>query len=396
MKIAILLGVFPAISETFILNQITGLIQRGHDVDIYARVPREEGKLHSDINEYDLLEKVSYIREPRNIFQRLVEIPGYLVKSRFNRELIKSLNVLKHREALTGQLFYAGLGFLDKKYDVVHCHYGPNGNLAANLKKIGIIKSKIITTFHGYDLRMALDKGSHIYRDLKEIGDRFIAISEWTKDKLLRLGFTPEKIKVLPNGINLDLYKRAKLELRYQPNPIKIVTIARLSEEKGIDLAIKAVAQLKYEYDRQIQYHIIGDGQLKPSLIDLAGKHNLNVIFHGFKTQEEIARGLKNYHIYLLPSRAEVLPTVLMEAQATGLPIVASDVGAVNEMVTNQEGFQGFACHPSASSFACSINSIISIWKHWKDFGTNNRKFAYQNYDSEKINEALIKIYEEA
>jgi colanic acid/amylovoran biosynthesis glycosyltransferase len=69
MKIAIIAGQFPVLSETFILNQITGLIARGHEVDIYASQPNDSSKIHPDVEKYQLLKRTYYIPPtPGNYF----------------------------------------------------------------------------------------------------------------------------------------------------------------------------------------------------------------------------------------------------------------------------------------------------------------------------------------
>src|SRR5260221_12919048 len=79
MRIAFLVGRFPSLSETFILNQITGLIDRGHDVQIYARKPGDGDKVHPDVDKYRLRERVTYRAMPSNAALRTLKGIGVAV-----------------------------------------------------------------------------------------------------------------------------------------------------------------------------------------------------------------------------------------------------------------------------------------------------------------------------
>src|SRR5574340_740001 len=131
MKIAIFLDFFPCLSETFILNQITGLIEHGHEDDIYANRRGADPKIHEDVKKYDLLSRTVYYREkngkmPANKTVRVLKA-FVLFISYFHKNpgaLLKSLNVFKYRkDALNLSILFKILPFVDRgDYDVVHCH----------------------------------------------------------------------------------------------------------------------------------------------------------------------------------------------------------------------------------------------------------------------------------
>ena len=168
MKIAFIVGRFPALSETFILNQITGLLNLGHDIEIFAVLKNNEKKVHPDIEKYNLMEKVSYFSIPQNQIIRLFKAL-YLVTVNFNKspsKVINSLNVFKYgRAALSLRLLYYLVPFLGKKFDIIQCHFGSIGNIGAMLKQLGI-EGKLVTMFHGCDIREGLNKGGKIYKNL--------------------------------------------------------------------------------------------------------------------------------------------------------------------------------------------------------------------------------------
>ena len=154
MKIAFIVDGFPKLSETFILNQITGLLDLGHEVEIFARYHSNEEKVHSDVKKYRLMERVHYFDMPHNKIKRVLKAI-FLIITNFHKnplKISKSLNVFKYgKEALSLWLFYLIIPFLDKDFDIIQCHFGPNGNMGAYLKQMGF-KGKILqTTLWGSD-----------------------------------------------------------------------------------------------------------------------------------------------------------------------------------------------------------------------------------------------------
>ena len=143
LKIAFIVDVFPRLSETFILNQIAGLIDRGHHVDIIAKNKEKIPQINPDVIKYDLLRHTIYLNEidrtiPGNKIKRIHGAIFLLIKNFKKRpeSILKSLNPVKHkRKALSLKNFYRLIPFLDSRpYDIIHCHFGPSGNLALYLK----------------------------------------------------------------------------------------------------------------------------------------------------------------------------------------------------------------------------------------------------------------------
>ncbi|GAI04953.1 unnamed protein product, partial [marine sediment metagenome] len=128
MKIAFIVGGFPSLSQTFILNQITRLIDMGHEVEIFARTNPKDKKVHSDVKKYHLVKRTHYI--PQNKIVCVLKAI-FLIITNFHKspvKILKSLNVFKYgKQALSLRLFYALISFQDTNFDIIHCHFGPTG-----------------------------------------------------------------------------------------------------------------------------------------------------------------------------------------------------------------------------------------------------------------------------
>jgi len=163
MKVAFIVSGFPILSQTFILNQITGLLDLGHDVQIFARINPNEPKIHPDVDKYHLIERTHYMPQiPKNLIKRRLKAI-YLIITNFHKsplKILKSLNIPKYRKD-TLSLIYTLIPFLDKKFDIIQCHFGSCGNLGSYLIHIGV-QGKLVTMFHGYDVRLGIKEGERV------------------------------------------------------------------------------------------------------------------------------------------------------------------------------------------------------------------------------------------
>lgn len=398
MKIAYLLTSFPVLSQTFVLNQITGLKDLGFDVDIFSAYQSNGCKVHEEVKKYRLLDHTVYYNTiPKNKIIRLLKAYR-LVLSGLNKKpavVFNSLNPFKYgRQAVNLNLLYKAIPFTRKKYDIIHCHFGLNGNIAIFFKELGAIEGKIVTTFHGFDIRLT-EQNREIYRELFRKGDLFIAISSYNYDKLIELGADKNKIIYHPVGIDLEKFTPKENITEHQTEQFKLLTVARLVNEKGLHYAIKAIKRVKKIHpDIDIEYNIIGDGYLKKELDELI--HNLQlqgcVKLLGAKEQDEIITFLRNSHIFILPSIAEALPVALMEAHAMELPIVATDVGSVKQIVL--DGESGYVVKKGDDeALADKISLLLKNPEKLRDMGKAGRRHIEQHYNVRKLNSKLIQIF---
>lgn len=205
MKIAFLVEDFPALSETFILNQIVGLIENGYEVDIYAKQPRNDPKVHPSVEQYHLLSHTYYgTKIPSKRLERLLKGFGLFLTNfpQAPQVVLRSLNAFKYGKT------YAPLALLYEitpwvrrggSYDIIHCHFGTNGLRGAVLKEIGAIEGKLIVTFHGMDVNVIPQQhGQDVYQQLFEVGDLYTVNTEFTRKQVIALGCPEEKIVKLP------------------------------------------------------------------------------------------------------------------------------------------------------------------------------------------------------
>ena len=405
MRIAFVVGEFPNLSETFIVSQITGLIDRGHQVDIYANRPGETGKVHPPVATYGLVDRTMYA--PAQPPGRLYRV-GRTVRLLLDRpldNLTGRLGVLSSffrygNRALWVTLLHRVTTFLpQRRYDIIHCHFAPNALVAALARDAGILHGKLLTTFHGYDVNTYARKhGKGIYRRLFQRGDMYTANSMFTTRRAVALGCPADKIVKLPTGVDTRLFSFTERS----PGPegiIRILTVGRLVEVKGIEYGIRAVARVLPDHPK-VCYQIVGKGPLLAELRGLAAKLSVSdqVEFLGGQTHDELRRLYAGAHLFMLPGvvardgAQEAQGLVLIEAQATGLPVLATRVGGVSESVL--DGESGYLVDQrDVDALSAKLGFLIEHSDLWPEMGRAGRRFAVEHFDIEQLNDRLIDIY---
>ena len=409
MKIAFIVWRFPALSEAFILNQITGLIDRGHEVHIHPvnGLPKKNpGKVHPVVEEYKLLESTYYPPVlPENVLLRFYKGIQLLLQN-INKGSLTTLqffNPWKYGdEVATLKSFYRTVSLLnDGSYDIIHCQFGTLAPIALAYRKAGILKGKLITTFRGIDIsKYVQEQGEHVYDQLFQEGEFFLANCEFFRNRAIKLGCDPNRIVV--HGSGLDCSKFA-FKARYFPadGKVRIATTGRLVEKKGIEYGIRAVAKIA-EFNQNIEYNIIGDGDLKEHFEKLIAQLNIERIVKilGWRQQQEIIEILDNCHIFVAPSvtasdgNQDAPVNTLKEAMSMGLPVISTQHGGIPELV--EDGVSGFLVpEKDADAIAEKLNYFIQHPEIWEAMGKAGRARVEEKYDMNKLNDELVEIYQQ-
>jgi len=405
MKIAFVVTAFPTISETFILNQITDLIDCGHSVDIYARIAGSEDVVHEKVNRYGLDRRTFYFPQiPKKKLHRIFWICLIILKLSIYSlgKMFRAVNVFRDGyRKLPFRLYWSWSLNSARSYDMIHCHFAPNGVDAIWWRKLGFFSGKIITSFHGYDVNcLAGSYNIPDYNLLFKEGDAFTANSKYTFNSAEKLGCPADKIRLLPLGIKVN-------EINFQerqPNSdgeVRILTVSRLVECKGVEYSIRAIATL-IKKGLPLKYTIVGDGKLRPSLEQLATKLGIagHVHFLGWKTIEEIKQLYNMAQIFVHPSvtatsgQQEAQGLVLQEAQSSGLPIMTTDTGGISEGVVS--GKSAFLIpEKDSDALAQRIEYLLEHPEIWPKMGRAGRAYVEKNYNSEIQNKRLVEIYQD-
>jgi glycosyltransferase involved in cell wall biosynthesis len=227
----------------------------------------------------------------------------------------------------------------------------------------------------------------HILRSWLRKVDRFVALSEFVKKKLIEAGIPEEKITVKPNFVLPDPGSGTSAKKQF-------VFVGRLSPEKGVDTLLAAWTLLqKKDALAGHELVVIGEGPERTRLEHLAA--GLSVRFTGQKSAEEVHEMIGDSRGLIFPSECyETFGRVAVEAYAKGVPVIASAIGAVQELVI--DGETGFLFKPgSAADLSEKIEWLINHPEEAGTMGRRGRMEFEQKFSAVRNIEILRSIYEE-
>jgi colanic acid/amylovoran biosynthesis glycosyltransferase len=282
--------------------------------------------------------------------------------------------------------------------DVILAHFGGTGAAIAPVAcELGI---PLVVVFHAFDLFMRQFRPA-TYAALWASGAQAVVVSEHGRRRLLELGCPAEKVRVIHCGIDVSRFAESAGR---QPGEegLCLVTLGRLVEKKGFDDLIRAVATIRNRIELPIRLDIWGDGPLKHHLESLVGKHGLGnaVTFKGIAASQEVPPLLRRYDAFVLPSKTarngdkEGIPITILEAQAAGLPVVATLHAGIPEAVPPaNHGL--LAREGDAQELAEKLLFLVSQRHRWRDIGRCGRKWVATHFALNDEIAAYRRLFEE-
>lgn len=158
--------------------------------------------------------------------------------------------------------------------------------------------------------------------------------------------FSPNlDVNIFPNGVNTDQYK-PEISKRAKDN-VKILTVGRLSEQKGIEYLLGAISTLKRNgFNGEYSLEIVGDGSLRKSMEKMVKNLSIeeNVFFSGWVSKDEMPEKYQSADLFVLPSLDEGMPNAILEAMASRLPIITTSILKEENLI--EDGYNGFLVPP--------------------------------------------------
>ena len=289
--------------------------------------------------------------------------------------------------------------FLDA--DIFHVQFGVYAEPLVRLKKNNLLKGKIVTTFHGFDVHYTDNTFRDVkkrYQDLFIYGTAFTCNTKYLAEQLIQLGCPQNKLEIVPMGIDVNYFK--PVSIKKNTEKIKLVSVGRLIKWKGHAYGIKAIAGIvKRGY--KVTYTIIGEGEERENLEQLIKELKLEktVILAGARDQQFIKESMQQADIFLMTSthdetgRRETQGVVTGEAQACGLPVVAFNSGGVPyTMIDGETGF--LSKENDYSCMAENIEKLITNQDMRMQMSKKAREFIVSHYSLEKSAEKMQRVYE--
>lgn len=398
MKVAYLCSRYPAVSHTFVLREVAGLRRGGIDVHTFTVRRTPPAQLLSEADRAENSRTTAIL--PAGPLRLLgAHLSAMLhAPARYFAALCTALwrRPLGMRAALWHLFYFAEAAILARELRRrgirhVHAHFA---NVAANVARLAARMSGGTWSMTLHGLSDFADPAASGLREKIRSAAFVVCVSDFGRAQAL-LHADPEewpKIHRVYCGIDTDYFQRSASS-QSAGGPLRLLNVARLGPEKGHSFLIAALAEVRRAGIDAI-LTLVGDGPLRPRLErqvrDL--KLDNSVTFAGAVGQDHILDYYHHADVFVLPSLAEGLPVVLMEAMACGLPVIASRISGIPELVASGES--GTLVTPTRiDSLAQAIVEIARDPQRREDYGRAGRSAVQKRFDQRTTVGGLLSIF---
>jgi colanic acid/amylovoran biosynthesis glycosyltransferase len=351
MKVAYVMSRFPRLSETFVLGELLAVEEQGHEVELYPLLREREEVVHPEAQA--LARRAHY--QPFISLAILRSQAHFLVRD--PRAYLGTLTALLRGTWGSRNFFVGALGIFPKVahaarlmqahgVDHVHCHFS-NHPAAAGFVVHRLTGLPYSFTAHGFDLHV----DRHMLCEKVAAAAFVVPISEYNRALMVEecAERAEEKAVVIHCGVDTDFFH--PLESDPPEPPFSLLCVGTLHEVKGQRFLIEA-CRLLSEEGLDLVCTLVGDGPDRARLTRAVAEAGLEgrVTFAGLRTRADVAGLLRSAHAVVAPSvptaegKREGIPVVLMEAMASGVPVVASGISGIPELV--HDGASGLLVPP--------------------------------------------------
>ena len=379
---------FPKFSQTFCYREIAELFRQGIRPAIFSLRASDRGP---ELNWDPAIISAVHQLPEGDAFGRLADEASASLPQTARRTLHEWRG--KADSLRLHQATYIGVRLQELAVQHLHVHFaGMAARTAFWIKRFFGIEYSL--TVHANDIFVP-NKFETGLSQIFSTASAIVAVSDFAANQLRhRFPDSASRVHRVYNGIDCDGFQPAEPS----PPPL-ILSIGRLISKKGFDVLIDACASLQNS-GQKFRCEIIGEGPLCAELQTRIDRHDLGkqVLLAGPKPQVEIAARLSRGKLLALPCRVDAdgamdnLPTVIMEAMASALPVISTDVGGIAEMVRNGEtGLLVAQNDPVATAEA--IARLIGNAELARSFGREGRKRAQELFSIQRNVHALRKIF---
>lgn len=370
MKILYLVNQYPKVSHTFIRREILSLEQQGVNIERVAMRSDNPAEMSEiDKSEYaktHYVLKQSKVDLIKHVFDAVVGQP---------KQFFKALKVMFTMYRASKQSLLIHLIYLvescnivavcrDKKVDHIHAHFGTNPAEVAMYTSI-ISDVPYSFTVHGpeeFDKPLTLNLNQKI-----KYAHRVIAITNYCKSQLFRWADYQDwsKVKIVHCALESDFFDNSKLSSssasETASDTLQFLCIGRLCEQKGQLLLLEAFNNFVKAGNKGF-LTLAGDGEMRSDVEKFVQENNLQqqVKITGWVDSHQIKQMLSQTDAMLLPSFAEGLPVAIMEAMATGVPVISTSIAGIPELlVNNKTGF--LVCPGSVEALEVALHDFAKL-----------------------------------
>ena len=298
--------------------------------------------------------------------------------------LFRLCHVFKKRKPQVCQSFLFHANFLSR--------------LVARTTGVPVVISGVRVAEREKQWHLSLDRAT------QPLVDRYVCVSEGVAGFTVQAGKIPQqKIVIIPNGIDTADYDRVRksdlTQIGCLPHTQKVIVIGRLHQQKGIDWLLQTLPHW-FDFRPNCELIIVGDGPERICLEQTVAQQPSCNRIHFLGHRRDVPELLAASHLLLLPSRWEGMPNVVMQAMAAGLPVVATEVEGVDELLTQQPNSPDDSTTSpqtcplgDTDAFAAKINRVLDDEILGKRIGMQNQEYLRQYFTIEQMVSAYEQLW---
>lgn len=346
VRVCVVVYEFPMPSETFVVTHVEGLLSRGHDVVVIPVVPRKGRGSFSDRVESVVARSApspkAYPVGSARLAAVAVMLGAAVVRGRWRVLRFAFTRDAVNPRGFTWRLLFATRFASIGEVDVVHAHFESAALASDEMGRRGFFTAPLVASFHGHDVLVRGRNNPAMYAPLHSGAARVTVTTKFMRRMVEGLGFPSERIRLWPQGVDVDAFTAS--DHPPVPDAFNVVSVARLVPFKGHDVALRVIAAARPKIPG-VRFTIVGEGELRPQLEALAAELGIDDIttFEGAQQHERVVELFRGADAFLhmgtvaADGSVEAQGVSPAEASASGLPIVATFVGGLPEVVLDGE-----------------------------------------------------------
>jgi len=286
------------------------------------------------------------------------------------------------------------------QFDLIHTHQALWEAVAAGVARSGFVRGipTIIqpasSGYYGEAEELSRTKGSGLLRRLILRNDAFVAISKDIAEQWTRLGVPPSKLVTIASGVDARHFHHGPSAIEHQfPTRPRVVFTGRLHPQKNLDVLLDAWPKVATSTNANLV--LVGQGPEREQLESKAQALGIVDRVHFFGAVPDVADALRAADVFVLPSVAEGMSNSLLEAMATGLPCIASDIGGNQDLLRPEAGNEAgvLVSESTAESWADAITGLLKDSDRAQKLGLEARGRIDTVYDLRLVVETYIALY---
>lgn len=397
MRVMLVTGGFPSLSESFIFHKIMGLARQGIEIEVMARRRGDRKAYAAEMANPPATLTVGYLPPTQPEAMAAARLPVMLA-SCLARHPAETRRWLRHligrygRGGVLARKLYRLLPFVGKQPDVTHLEFA---TLAEDFGELlHLLPGRKVISCRGADIDIlprARPALASAIRGALERADAVHCVSRAMVRSAEGFGLDPARAFV--NNPSIDWAYFEGVERPERREPFTIVTVARLHWKKGISDALRALRRL-HERGVRAQYVLVGEGEFQEAvqfdIWDLGLSDHVTLA--GPLPRAAVRAALADADVFLLPSISEGLSNAVLEAMATQLPVVTTDAGGMMEAV--RDGVDGFVVRRrDVDGMACCLERLAADPELRRRMGRSARERVREQFGIERQIRKFAEVY---